>query len=56
MSDDDLGSEIDLNITWQILSDLSCSLEYGYFKPGNAFPDTANDSEYYLSFGVSITF
>ncbi len=56
LSDKDLGSEIDVNINWQILSDLSCSLEYGHFRPGNAFPDTADDSEDYFSFGVTITF
>jgi len=56
VSDDDLGSEIDLNISWQILSDLSCTLEYGHFEPGNAYPDSANDSEVYFSIGVTITF
>lgn len=56
VNDDDLGFEIDLNISWQILSDLSCSFEYGYFKPGNAFPDTANDSEKYFSISTTITF
>ena len=56
ISDDDLGSEIDLNISWQILSDLSCSLEYGHFKPGNAYPDFANDSEEYFSISLTVTF
>jgi hypothetical protein len=56
LSDNDLGSEVDLNVTWQILSDLSCSFEYGHFMPGAAFPETANDSEDYFSVGVTITF
>jgi hypothetical protein len=56
MNDKDLGKEIDLNISWQILSDLSCSFEYGYFIPGNAYPETANDCEEYFSFGTTITF
>ncbi len=56
LSDDDLGSEIDLNISWQILSDLSCTLEYGHFDPGNAFRDSANDSEDYFSVSLTLTF
>lgn len=56
LSDDDLGSEIDLNISWQIFSDLDGSLEYGHFVPGNAFPESANDSEDYFSVSLTITF
>ena len=34
-----LGKEFDVNITWQILSDLSASINYGRFYPGNAYSD-----------------
>lgn len=56
LSDDDIGSEIDLRVSWQILSDLSCSLEYGYFMPGDAYPDSADDCEEYLSITTTFTF
>ncbi|MFC1514364.1 alginate export family protein [Candidatus Omnitrophota bacterium] len=50
----DIGSEIDLNIDWQIFSDLNLSFEYGHFMPDDAYPGEANDSEDYFS--VSTTF
>ena len=56
LSDDDIGTGVDLNISWQIFSDLSWSLQYGHFKPGNAYPDSADDSENYFSTGVTFTF
>ncbi|MBT3879490.1 MAG: alginate export family protein [Candidatus Scalindua sp.] len=34
-----LGKEFDVNITWQIFSDLSASINYGRFYPGNAYSD-----------------
>jgi hypothetical protein len=55
-SDKGIGSEVDLNISWQILSDLSFSVQYGHFWPGDAYPDYADDSEKYLSAGMTFTF
>lgn len=52
----DVGREIDLTISWPILSDLSCAFQYGYFAPGKAYPDSADDPENYLSMGMTITF
>jgi hypothetical protein len=52
----DVGSEIDLTLNWQILSDLAFSLEYGHFMPGKAYPVSSNDSEDYLSLSTSISF
>ena len=52
----DIGSEVDLTITWQVLSDLSWSASYGYFMPGDAFIDTADDPESYVSNSLTFTF
>ena len=52
----DIGYEVDASINWQIFSDLSLILQYGYFKPGKAYPITANDSEDYFSVSTTITF
>jgi hypothetical protein len=56
LNDHDIGSEIDFNISWQILSDLSFSVQYGHFWPGDAYPDYADDSEKYFSAGMTFTF
>ncbi len=34
-----IGKEFDVNIAWKILSDLSASVNYGRFYPGNAYSD-----------------
>ena len=34
-----IGKEFDVNITWKIFSDLSASIDYGRFYPGNAYSD-----------------
>lgn len=56
LDDKDIGSEIDLNLSWQILSDISWSLEYGHFKPGDAYPDSTHDPEEYFSISMTYTF
>lgn len=56
MNDKDVGSEIDLTVSWQIFSDLKYSLEFGYFNPGKAYPDSGNNNEKYFSLGMSYTF
>lgn len=56
VSDHDVGWEIDMNVSWQILSDFTVSLQYGHFEPGEAYPPSADDSEDYLSVGTSYTF
>lgn len=52
----DIGNEIDLTVEWQILSDIRLSLNYGHFMPGEAFLDTAKDSEDYFSTSLTFTF
>jgi len=52
----DIGQEVDINLSWQILSDLNCSLQYGHFMPADAYADTANDSEDYFSVSTTIAF
>jgi hypothetical protein len=54
--DSDLGYEIDASLSWNIFSDLSFTLQYGYFVPGKAYPDEANDCEEYLSLSTSLLF
>lgn len=53
---DDIGSEVDLTVSWQIFSDISWSLSYGRFSPGDAFPEGANDAEQYFSQSLTFTF
>ncbi|MFC1708497.1 alginate export family protein [Candidatus Omnitrophota bacterium] len=55
-ANNDIGSEIDVNINWQIYSDLSCTLQYGHFQPEDAFPGSTGDSEDYFSLSLSLTF
>ena len=55
-SNDDIGSEINASAIWQIFSDLRCTLQYGHFIPGDAYPYSSNDSEDYFSVSVVITF
>jgi hypothetical protein len=56
LNDRGIGTELDLMLSWQILSDLTCSFQYGHFMPGDAYPDETNDTEDYFSTGVSFTF
>ena len=52
----DIGYEINASLSWQILSDLKWTLQYGHFEPGKAYPTTSNDSEDYLSIDLTYTF
>lgn len=52
----EIGNEVDINISWSILSDLSLGIQYGYFHPGDAYPDWADDSETYFSTNMTFTF
>lgn len=55
-SNRDIGVEIDLTLSWQILSDLNLAIEYGHFEPGDAYPASTNDETQYFSVGVTTTF
>jgi hypothetical protein len=55
-NNDDIGSEVDVTINWQILSDLAFSLQYGHFMPGKAYPSFSDSNEDYLSLSTSISF
>lgn len=55
-ADRDLGWEVDLTLSWQILSDLGLTIEYGRFKPGDAYPRGTNDTTEYFSVSVTSTF
>jgi len=52
----DIGYEVDATLKWNIFSDLSCAVQYGYFSPGKAYSAEANDNEKYFSLSTSILF
>ncbi len=49
-----IGKEFDVNITWQIFSDLAASINYGRFYPSNAFSD--KDARDFLMVTMSFQF
>jgi hypothetical protein len=51
-----VGGEVDVELFWQILSDLSCRIQYGHFEPGGAYPPATDDSENYFSISTVLTF
>ncbi len=51
-----IGQEVDIEMAWQIVSDLSCAVQYGYFFAGDAFRNTASDDEKYFSVSAVLTF
>lgn len=51
-----VGSEVDIELFWQILSDLNCTVQYGHFIPGNAYPSSNDDSEDRFSISTIVTF
>jgi hypothetical protein len=53
---DNIGSEIDVNAVWQILSDLRFTIQYGHFIPGDAYSVNSNDSEDYFSISAVLMF
>ena len=52
----DVGEEVDVQLSWQIFSDLKFTVQYGYFWPGDAYPDSSNDNQEYFSASTTITF
>ena len=54
--DDDVGFEIDLTLSWPIVSDLSLDIEYGHFQPGDAYPVATDDPSEYFSVALTSTF
>jgi hypothetical protein len=49
----DVGQEIDVFVEWRILSDLSWSLHYGRFFPGQAYLDRKPRDFLYTAFNIS---
>ncbi len=49
-----IGKEFDVNISWQIFSDLKASVNYGRFYPGNAYSD--KDARDYVLFKMIFQF
>lgn len=56
VNSDDVGYEIDVTCSWQILSDLGISIEFGHFQPGKAYSASSNDPEEYFSSSLTLTF
>lgn len=52
----DIGWEMDFNVSWEVLSDLRCTFEYGRFFPGEAYPVDSDNGESYLSLSTTFTF
>jgi hypothetical protein len=52
----DIGSEIDASLDWKIFSDLSLTLQYGHFMPGDAYPGATSKSEDYFSASTTLQF
>lgn len=55
-SSSDIGKELDLTLSWQALSDLSFSLEYGHFWPGKAYALETRSNENYFSLSTTFVF
>lgn len=51
-----VGGEIDLSIDWRITSDVTASVRYGLFLPGDAMPATQDDIRQFLWVGVTYAF
>lgn len=45
----DVGREVDVNLHWQVVSDITASIRWGIFFPTGAYPSGTNDPEIYLS-------
>jgi hypothetical protein len=52
----DIGSEVDINFEWKILSDLTLSVEYGHFMPSSGYADSADNSESFFSISLTHVF
>lgn len=51
-----VGGEIDVSVEWRILSDITASVRYGIFIPGDAMPAFADDLRHFLFAGVTYAF
>ena len=52
----DIGNEINLELSWEVFSDLNFTAQYGRFYPGGAYSSNANTSDQYLSLSMTLTF
>ncbi len=51
-----VGGELDLLVEWRILSDITASVRYGIFFPGEAMPPGGDDIRHFLFAGVTYAF
>jgi len=54
LPDEDIGTELDIFIHWQVLSDLAVGLRFGTFYPGDAYSHDSNRS--FLTTAVTYSF
>lgn len=54
--ENEIGSEFDLFMDWNLTQNLSLGAQYGYFMPGKAYPSYTNDPERYCRFTVAYEF
>lgn len=52
----DIGWELDFTASWEILSDLRGTVEYGHFFPGEVYPADTDKPETYFSISTTFTF
>ena len=55
-ADDDVGTEVDLTLSWPLLSDCTLDIEYGHFIPGAAYPPATSNHTQYFAVSVTTTF
>jgi len=51
-----VGGEIDLFMDWRLFSDLSATVRYGVFLPGDAMPADRDDARHFFYAGVTYAF
>ncbi|MBI3323782.1 MAG: alginate export family protein, partial [Candidatus Omnitrophica bacterium] len=55
-ADDDVGTEVDLTLSWPMLSDCTLDIEYGHFIPSAAYPPATSNHTQYFAVSLTTTF
>lgn len=56
LDENDVGSEVDIGFEWKVFSDLTASFEFGHFMPGDAYLDSSDTAEDFISLSLTHTF
>ncbi|MFC1587946.1 alginate export family protein [Planctomycetota bacterium] len=54
--DKEVGWEWDVYSNWRIFSDLSMSAQYGLFQPGDAYPNSNDNSRHFFAMSFTFTY